>query len=107
MPAETAHPIDFQAERIRTVKDVNILLEFLGQRVDSRLQAHFEDTRGDLTVPIGKLAAPPCRTYRHFLNRLIAIGAPLPGTPADVVPASPSVDNVPEGDETLSDMAFL
>jgi hypothetical protein len=45
MTAETAQPIDFQEERIRAVKDVNLLLEFLGQRADSRLQAHFEDTR--------------------------------------------------------------
>ena len=62
MTAETAQPIDFQEDRFRAVKDVNLLLEFLGQRADSRLQAHFEDTRGGLTAPIGKLAAPPCRT---------------------------------------------
>jgi hypothetical protein len=107
MPAETAQPIDFQAERIRAVKDVNLLLEFLGQRADSKLQAHFEDTRGDLTAPIGKLAAPPCRTYRHFLNRLIAIGGPLPGLRADAPQTSAPPDSAPEGDERLSDMAFL
>jgi len=63
MPEETRQPIDFHTERIRAIKDVGLLLEFLGQRADSRLQAHFEDTRGDLTAPVGKLAAPPCRTY--------------------------------------------
>jgi hypothetical protein len=62
MSGETPQPIDFHAERIRAIKDVSLLLEFLGQRADSRLQAHFEDTRGDLTAPAGKLAAAPCRT---------------------------------------------
>jgi hypothetical protein len=107
MPAETAQSIDFQAERVRAFRDVSLLLEFLGQRADSRLQAHFEDTRGDLTAPIGKLAAPPCRTYRHFLNRLIAIGGPLPGLPGASAPGRQPADAASEGDETLSDMAFL
>lgn len=107
MPEETRQPIDFHTERIRAIKDVGLLLEFLGQRADSRLQAHFEDTRGDLTAPVGKLAAPPCRTYRHFLNRLIAIGGPLPGLPGDAAQASAPPDAAPEGDESLSDMAFL
>jgi hypothetical protein len=107
MPEETPQPIEFHAERIRVIKDVGLLLEFLGQRADSRLQAHFEDTRGDLTAPIGKLAAPPCRTYRHFLNRLVAIGGPLPGLPDDAAQSTAQPDSAPEGDERLSDMAFL
>jgi len=107
MTAETAQPIDFQEERFRAVKDVNLLLEFLGQRADSRLQAHFEDTRGGLTAPIGKLAAPPCRTYRHFLSRLVAIGGPLPGLRGGAASIATAPDTTSEGDETLSDIAFL
>jgi hypothetical protein len=107
MPTETTSGIDIGGERIRTIKDVGVLLEFLGQRADSRLQAHFEDTRGDLSAPIRKLAVPPCRTYRHFLNRLVSIGGPLPGLAVDsaMVPAPPN--SQPEGDEGLGDLAFL
>src|ERR1700745_2299369 len=106
MPEETSQAIELQAERIRAVKDVNLLLEFLGQRADSRLQAHFEDTRGGLTAPIGKLAAPPCGTYRHFLSRLVGIRGPLQGLPEGAASTPTTPETTPEGDETLSDMAF-
>ncbi len=107
MLTETTPGIDIGGERIRTIKDVGVLLEFLGQQADSRLQAHFEDTRGDLSAPIRKLAVPPCRTYRHFLNRLVSIGGPLAGLAVDsaMVPAQPN--SQPEGDEGLGDLAFL
>jgi hypothetical protein len=49
--------IDLRAEHHRACKDVWVLLEFLGQQADSRLQAHFEDTRVDLAAPVHKLAA--------------------------------------------------
>jgi hypothetical protein len=107
MPTETTPGIDIEGERIRTIKDVGVLLEFLGQRADSRLQSHFEDTRGDLGSPIRKLAVPPCRTYRHFLNRLVAIGGPLPSVPVDTTMTPVQPDAQPEGDEGLGDLAFL
>jgi hypothetical protein len=90
-----------------SVQGVWVLLEFLGQQANSRLQAHFEDTRADLAAPVHKLAAPLCRTYRHFLNRLISIsgrfscshpGAPVPPPPAD---------SSRKGDEGLGDLDFL
>jgi len=107
MPTETTPGIDVEGERIRTIKDVGVLLEFLGQRADSRLQAHFEDTRGDLGAPIRKLAVPPCRTYRHFLNRLVGLTGPLPGLRVDATAAPVQPHSPPEGDEGLGDLAFL
>ena len=83
MLSETAPAIDVEGEFRRTIRDVGLLIEFLGQQADSRLQAHFEDTRGHLSSPVRTLGVPPCRTYRHFLNRLVAIGGPLPGLPIE------------------------
>ncbi len=99
MPSTTKAAADPDAERVRLIRDISTLLEFLGQRADSRLQAHFDDTRADLTAPVRKLAVPPCRSYRHFLNRLIAIEAGKP--------ASPQAAKQLEGDAKLDDLAFL
>jgi hypothetical protein len=99
--------IDPQTEHARTFKDVWVLLEFLGQQADSRLQSQFEDTRVDLAAPIRKLAAPPCRTYRHFLNRLVSISYKLSGTSSDAVAPSTPAGSPPEGDESLDDLDFL
>ena len=99
--------IDPQTEHARAFKDVWVLLEFLGQQADSRLQAQFEDTRADLAAPIRKLAAPPCRTYRHFLNRLISISYKLSGTGSDVTILPLPGGSSPEGDEGLDDLDFL
>jgi hypothetical protein len=107
MPTETTPGIDVEGERIRTIKDVGVLLEFLGQRADSRLQAHFEDTRGNLGAPIRKLAVPPCRTYRHFLNRLVGLTGHLPGLRVDATAAPVQPHSPPEGDEGLGDLPFL
>ncbi len=99
--------IDPQAEHARAFKDVWVLLEFLGQQADCRLQAQFEDTRVDLATPIRKLAAPPCRTYRHFLNRLICISHRLSGTGSDVTALAAPAGSPPEGDQGLDDLDFL
>jgi hypothetical protein len=99
--------IDLQTEHHRACRDVWVLLEFLGQRADSRLQAHFEDTRADLAAPIHKLAAPPCRTYRHFLNRLVSISGRLSCSHPDVTVAPTSAGFPREGDEGLGDIDFL
>ena len=107
MPSETKSAIDVEGEFRRTIRDVSLLLEFLGQQADSRLQAHFEDTRGDLSAPVRRLGVPPCRTYRHFLNRLVAIGGPLPGLSVESTPAPTPPPSAPEGDEDLGDIAFL
>ena len=83
-------------ERAGTLRDVRVLLEYLGQQADIRLQSHFEDTRPQLSAPIARRAAPPCRTYRYFLGRLTAIIAGQ---------ASP---RVPRGEQDdLTDDAFL
>ena len=47
---------DPQTEHTRTLKDVWVLLDFLGRQADSRLQAQFEDTRIDLAAASRKLA---------------------------------------------------
>jgi hypothetical protein len=99
--------IDVPAEHHRACKDVWILLEYLGQQANSRLQAHFEDTRADLGAPIHKLAAPPCRTYRHFLNRLVSIGRRLSCSHSDVTVPPSSAGFSREGDEGLGDIDFL
>jgi hypothetical protein len=98
---------DPQAEHTRAFKDVWVLLEFLGQQADSRLQAQFEDTRVDLTTPGRKLAAPPCRTYRHFLSRLMNISRRLAGSGRDTPAQSPTAGSPPEGDEGMDDLDFL
>jgi hypothetical protein len=107
MPSETAPAIDVEGEFRRTIRDVGLLIEFLGQQADSRLQAHFEDTRGHLSSPVRTLGVPPCRTYRHFLNRLVAIGGPLPGLPVEGTTAPTPPHSAHEGDEGLNDIAFL
>jgi hypothetical protein len=91
-------------ELATTFSDTMVLLEFLGRRGDCRLQAHFDDTRGDLAVPGNKLATPPCKSYRHFLNRLMRIGEHPSGTGSTggEQPARPAED-----DDGLADAAFL
>jgi hypothetical protein len=99
--------IDLPTEHSRACRDAWILLEFLGQQADSRLQAHFEDTRAELAAPIHKLAAPPCRTYRHFLNRLITISGRLSCSHPVVTVPEPAAGLPGEGDEGLGDLDFL
>jgi hypothetical protein len=62
MPAKTTPGSNVQAACVRTIEDVGILLEFLGQQAKSWLQADFEDTRRNLAPTVRQLAVPPCRT---------------------------------------------
>jgi hypothetical protein len=82
-----------------------VLLEFLGQRADSLLQSHFDDTRGDLAAPARRLATPPCKSYKQFLNRLASIGRRLSSADADGNAAAMRAD--PADADGLSDAAFL
>ncbi len=107
MADEPTPGTDGPEETDRTTKDVGLLLEFLGEHADSRLQAHFEDTRAELSAPIRKLAAPPCRTYRHFLSRFAAVETRRRSPGAAPEPAAAPASSTPEGDEELSDRAFL
>jgi hypothetical protein len=107
MTDEVATEIATQGEIASTIRDVGLLLEFLGQRADSRLQAHFEDTRGELSAPTRKLATPPCRTYKHFLSRFAAIEDRLRSPPMATEAAPVPAGSPPEGDEQLTDRAFL
>jgi hypothetical protein len=107
MADEPTPGTDGPEEADRTTKDVGLLLEFLGEHADSRLQAHFEDTRVELSAPIRKLATPPCRTYRHFLSRFAAIETRRRSPGAAAEPAAAPTSSAPEGDEQLSDPAFL
>jgi len=88
-----------------TFSDAMLLLEFLGQRADSRLQAHFDDTRPDLASPMQKLATPPCKSYKKFLNRLVSIGHNL-SAEATTGQGKRSRADTNRGDD-LSDTAFL
>src|SRR6516165_5585194 len=107
MATERAQPNKLSQETARATEDVRILLEFLGRRADSLLQAQFEDTRADLGTPMRRLAVPPCRTYKHFLNRFTALETkfhnsdPTQETPSSIPPPPE------EGDQELSDLAFL
>lgn len=76
MATEPAPSDKLSKETARATEDVRVLLEFLGRRADSLLQAQFEDTRADLGAlgaSMRRLAVPPCRTYKHFLNRLTVL----------------------------------
>jgi len=98
---------DPQTEHTRALKDVWVLLDFLGRQADSRLQAQFEDTRIGLATPSCKLAAPPCRTYRHFLKRVMSISDTLSGSDPAAPAQSPTAGSPPEGDEGMEDLDFL
>ena len=98
---------DPQTEHTRTLKDVWVLLDFLGRQADSRLQAQFEDTRIDLAMASRKLAAPPCRTYRHFLKRVMSISDMLSGSGPAAPAQPPTAGSPPEGDEGMDDLDFL
>jgi hypothetical protein len=84
----------------RIFNDASVLLEYLGQKADSRLQAHFDDTRPQLAAPVAKMAVPPCRSYQHFLTRITGI---LAGEATTLQEAKAAAD----GDEGLGDRAFL
>jgi hypothetical protein len=92
-------------EIARTIEDVRVLLEFLGRQADNLLQAQFEDTRAGLGATMRRLAVPPCRTYRHFLNRFTVLQSKIHNPTQDT--PSPTRVSPAEGDEELSDLAFL
>jgi len=97
------------------LSDIKVLLGYLGQLCDPVLQAHFEDTRKNVTDVVRLRSTPPCRTYHHFLSRLAIIGLAvvqgktieeiqnLPASITRTDGASPS----PEGDETQDSISFL
>jgi len=105
----------------RVYDDVRVLLEFLGQRADSLLQSHFDDTRGDLAAPARRLASPPCKSYKHFLSRLASIGRRLSSPDRNDEPPATRLGPVaairvglgeairvgPFDEDDLSDPAFL
>lgn len=106
--ATESTPLDKLAEETRhAIKDVRVLLEYLGRRADNLLQVQFEDTRADLSVPMRRVAVPPCRTYKHFLTRFVAIESRFPDLRPMAEAPSPSSGSPPEGDEGLTDLAFL
>ena len=58
-------------EMNRALADVSILLEYMGQLPDGRLQAYFEDTQSKIVTTGARRTAAPCRHYGHFLARLV------------------------------------
>ena len=77
--ATESPPLDKLAEETcQAIKDVSVLLRYLGRRADNLLQVQFEDARADLSVPIRRVAVSPCRTYKHFLTRFAAIESRFP-----------------------------
>ena len=99
---DTVSPVVWKTLR-ETQCDVAILMEFLTQASDRRLQAHFDDTRISLTNPPAKIAAPPCKTYHEFLTRLAAIEVGLTSRDAPE-PDVPATDGEPNG---LANIPFL
>src|SRR5215472_6422686 len=51
--------------------------------------------------------APPCRTYRHFLKRVMSISNMLSGSGPAAPAQSPTAGSPPEGDEGMQDLDFL
>ena len=90
MPDESAQKIDANAERSRIFGEVSDLLAFLGKNADSLLQSQFDDMRHELAAPARKLALPPCKSYKEFLERLASIGPRLsaPDTGGGAAPDS-------------------
>jgi hypothetical protein len=106
MATEPAPSDNLSKETARATEDVRVLLEFLGRRADSLLQAQFEDTRGDRGASMQRLAVPPCRTYKHFLNRFTVIETKFHEPKPTQDTPSPTLVSPAEGDEDLSDLAF-
>jgi hypothetical protein len=101
-----------QAKFGRTLTDVGVLLEYLGQLSDGRLQAHFDDTRQNIAQVVPRRTAPPCRTYAHFLNRLSVIAVAVrKGAGVDQLQAlgvpEPQNTNALENDQGLDNISFL
>jgi hypothetical protein len=107
MATEPAPSDNLSKETARATEDVRVLLEFLGRRADSLLQAQFEDTRGDRGASMQRLAVPPCRTYKHFLKRFTVIETKFHEPKPTQDTPSPTLVSPAEGDEDLSDLAFL
>ena len=60
-----------EPEKTHLLDDIFLLLDHLQRQGDSRLQAHFSDTRQGITVgATGMVAKAPCDSYREFLTRL-------------------------------------
>ncbi|HXT79716.1 MAG TPA: hypothetical protein VN702_09135 [Acetobacteraceae bacterium] len=59
----------------RALRDIAILLDFLGEMPEARLLSYFEDTRGRVADAATRATAPPCASYRAFLDRLSEISA--------------------------------
>jgi hypothetical protein len=88
--------------------DVTILMAYLTAASDGRLQAHFDDTRANITNPPAKVATPPCKTYAEFLTRLHDIESALTTSgarePVRPLPRSPPTD---AEHPPLGDISFL
>jgi hypothetical protein len=63
----------FESEVRSALRDVWVLLKFLGRADDARLQSYFKDAGGPTQVGILKPISPPCKRYDEFLNRLTQI----------------------------------
>ena len=101
--------------------DIKTLLDYLGRLDNSRLQAHFDDTRSAATETVALRAVPPCRTYAGFLARLAWLGTAIrkghwPAEPmpqSSVILPAPSPAPADAGatqsrvDQPLDDIPFL
>jgi hypothetical protein len=80
--SEANQPANTTSECVRewheALADTLVLLEYLGRQSDSRLQAQFDDTRGQLTSRTAVSAVPPCKSYAEFLTRLARIEGSQP-----------------------------
>lgn len=70
-PPDNEEP--FEAEVRSALRDVWVLLKFLGRADDARLQAYFKDAGGSPGTVGLRLVSPPCERYDEFLNRLTQI----------------------------------
>src|SRR5262252_1740996 len=92
-------------EMNRALADVSILLEYMGQLPDGRLQAYFEDTQSKIVTTGARRTAAPCRHYGHFLARLVGIATAFEKGEAPVAQSDPP--QPPEGDELVDDVTFV
>ena len=77
----------------RLIEHIFVLLNHLQRQSDSRLQAHFDDTRLPDARPL-RLATPPCASYADFQTRFTRI-------------KENGISTTPSGKPEIDDLTFL
>jgi hypothetical protein len=89
------------------LRDVWVLIKFLGRADDARLQSYFEDAGGVTKIAVLRPISPPCRRYGDFLNRLARIQSDLESKKPLSVDIAPTDGSSDGKSPKLSDVGFI